>query len=368
MTVEYALEIFSSDASFGPNVKLGELWGARNCGWSAYDRRPGKAFATLSQLDPLLPLLVPLTTHLKLWRVAPSGNVNVFSGKFIDSDSNGDDVILEFYDYLAELSVSRSGFKTLYQTKKIGSEIISPEWAIAKAATYSPLGFVTTGAIEDPLGTDGITTIKTSAQFGLMDQPRLQLFFDLSEMGRANTVNQVTFGITRTAPHTFSFLKNAGALRDFGLVLNGNVTNYRHLPNWKAYRNDLATVGLNAAGGPSEIVKTDEVEAAARSRRQDVFTIKTLLGISGAATEADQQVAVAARMLKAATQQQPTIMLQLMPGFLEPFTGWDIGDRVPIEVSNGIDSITGTRRIVGVQSIYSETGENLSIITEPIAT
>ena len=368
MAVEYVLELYNSDASFGPNTKLGELWGARNCGWSAYDRRPGKAFATVSQLDPLLSSLVPLTTHVKVWRVAPSGNVNVFSGEFIDYDSTGDDVVLEFFDYLALLSISRSGFKTLYQSKKIGTEIVSPEWVLAKGAASSPLAFVTTGTIEDPLGTDGVTAIKTSAQFGTMDQMRLQLFFDLSEMGRANTVNQVTFGISRTSPHTFTFLKNAGSSRDIGLVLNGTVTNYRHLPNWKAYRNDLATVGLNASGGPAEITKTDAVEAAARGLRQDVFTIKTLLGISSAATEADQQQAVAARMLKQATQQQPTILLQLMPGTLEPFTGWDLNDRVPIEISNGIDSLTGTRRIVGVQALYTEIGEQLSLITEPIAT
>lgn len=368
MGAEYCLELYDSGATFGPNTKLGELWGARNVGWAAYDRRPAKAFATLSQLDPLLSLLNPLLTHVKLWRVAPSGNVNVFSGGFVDYDSTGDDVVVEFFDYVALLAISRAGFKTMYQTKAIGSEVVSPEWLLAKNATYSPLGFVSTGTIEDPLGTDNTTPIKTSAQFGLLDQMRLQLFYDLSEMGRANTVNQVSYGISRTAPHTFSFLKNAGVTRDFGLALNGNVSEYRHLPRWKAYRNDLATVGLNSAGGPAEITKTDEAAAAAKARRQDVFTIKTLLGISGAATEADQQVAVAARMLKAATQQQATLLFRLMPGFLEPFTGWDLNDKVPVEIGNGIDSITTMRRIVGAQAVYAEDGERLSLITEPIAT
>lgn len=368
MAVEHVLEIFDSGATFGPNNRIAELWGARNIGWSAYDRRPGKAFATVSQLDPILPLLDPLLTHVKLWRISPTADVNVFSGAFVDYDSAGDDVVLEMFDYLALLSVSRAGFKTMYPSKLIGTEVVSPEWTAAKGATYSPLGFVATGTIENPLGTDGATGIKTSAQFGLLDQMRLQLFYDLSEMGRANTVNQVTFGISRTAPHTFSFLKNAGTARDFGLVLNGNVSEYRHLPRWKAYRNDLATVGLNSAGGPSEITKTDETAAAARGRRQDVFTIKTLLGIAGAATEADQQQAVAARMLKAATQQQPALLLRLMDGFLEPFVGWDINDTVPLEVSNGIDAISTRRRIVGAQAVYAEAGESLSIITEPIAT
>ena len=368
MSVEYVIEVFASDGSFGPGTKIGELWGARNLGWAAYDRRPGKAFATLSQLDPLLSLMTALTTHVKVWRIAPSGNVNVFSGAFIDYDAAGDDVILEFYDYLALLSTSRSGFKTMYPTKAVGTEIVSPEWALAKNATYSPLAFVTTGTIEDPVGTNGSTVIKSSAQFGLMDQTRLQLFFDISEMGRANTTYQVTFGISRTSPHTFTFLKNAGTARDIGLVLNGTVSDYRYLPRWKAYRNDLATVGLSSAGGPAEIRKTDETEAAAKGRRQDVFTISTLLGISGAATEADQQVAVTARALRTAATLQPTLLVQLMDGYIEPFTGWDIGDTVRVEVSNGIDAISGVRRIVGVQALFTEAGEALSLITEPVLT
>ena len=128
MAVEYCLEVFGAGASFGPGTKTGELWSARNIGWSAYDRRPGKAFATLSQLDPLLPLLSPLLSHVKLWRIAPSGNVNVFSGGFVDYDSTGQDVIVEFFDYLALLSVSRAGFKTMYPSKLLGTEIVTPEW------------------------------------------------------------------------------------------------------------------------------------------------------------------------------------------------------------------------------------------------
>jgi hypothetical protein len=368
MAVEYCVEVMASDASFGPGTKIGELWGARNLGWSAYDRRPAKGFATLSQLDAMLPQMVPLTTHVKIWRIAPSGNKNVFSGAFIDYRSAGDDVILEFFDYKALLSISRSGFRTMYLSKKIGTEVISPEWALAKGVTYSPLAFVATGTIEDPVGTDGLTAIKTSPQFGLMDQMRLQLFYDLTEMGRANTVNQVSFDISREAPHTFTFRKNAGSSIGLGLVLNGNVRDYDYLPNWKSYRQDLATVGLNAAGGPGEIVVTNEAEAAAKGRRQDVFTITTLLGIVGAATEADQQQAVAQRFLKEATHQQPTLALRLMPGALEPFVGWDINDKARVEISNGIESILGERRIVGATGFYTETGESLSIITEPVLT
>ena len=43
-------------------------------------------------------------------------------------------------------------------------------------------------------------------------------------------------------------------------------------------------MGVASGGGAVEIVKTDETNAAEYGRRQDVFTIKTLSGLAGAAS------------------------------------------------------------------------------------
>ena len=367
-TPTYAVELFDSGATFGPNVRLGELWDVRNLGWSSYDRIPGKAFFTLSQRSALLPLLVPLTTHIRIWRLTPTLTTLVFAGAVVDSDSNGDDVVFDCFDYLALLSVSRTGYRTLYPLKALGSEIVSPEWALAKGAVSSPLGFVATGAIEDPLGTDAVTVIKTNAQFGLLDQMRLQLFFDLSEIGRANTANNVSFDVTRDTAPTFRFLKNKGVDLNLGLVLNGNVSDYRYLPNWTRYRNDLATIGTTVGGGATEVIVKDDAAAIVKGRRQDVFTIKTLLGIAGAATEVDQQKAAADRMLKGALSLQPTLQLKLIRGGVDFFDGWDICDKPLIEIGNGLDTITGRWRILGARATVDEDGEAQSLIVQPVAT
>lgn len=364
---EYVIEILDSGATFGPGSKLGELWDARNLGWSAYDRIPGKAFFTLSQRSSMLSLITPLTTHIRIWRLTPSLTTLVYTGAIIDYDSAGDDVVFSAYDYLALLSISRTGYRTLYPTKALGSEIVSPEWALAKGAVSSPLGFVATGTIEDPLGTDAVTVIKTNAQFVLLDQMRLQLLFDLSEIGRANTANHVTFEITRSATPTFNFLKNKGVNIDLGLTLNGNVSDYRHLPNWTSYRNDLATIGTTVGGGATEVVVKDDTAAAAKGRRQDVFTIKTLLGIVGAATTADQQRAASERMLKSALSLQPTLQLKLIRGGVDFFNGWDLGDKPIVEIGNGIDSISGRWRILGARATFDEDGEAPSLIVSPVA-
>ncbi len=361
--VEYVIELFDSGTTFGPNVKLAELWDARNLGWSRYDRLPGKAFATLSQTSKLFSFLVPLMTHVKVWRVTPAGVMQVYGGKFIDYDSTGDDVVVNCYDYLAELSVSRTGYRTMYPTAALGSGVVAPEWALAKGAVSSPLGWVATGTIEDPVGTDGVTVIKTNNQFGLMDQMRLQLFYDLSEMGRANTVNQVSFDIGFDG--TFRFYKNRGVARDVGLVLNGTVSDYEYVPGWVKYRNDLATIAQNVDGTAAEVVRKDDTLAAILGRRQDVATIKTLLGIVGAATEADQQAAVMARQLKIAEQPPGALSLALIGGYVTP-VDIDICDTAPVEIANGRENLHERWRCLGWRGTFDEAGERLNLIVGPI--
>lgn len=363
---EYAIELFNSDATFGPNTKLGEIWDARNIGWSRYDRLSGKAFFTLAQTSPALALLVPLTTHVAIYRIAAGSQVLVYRGIVADTNSTGDDVVVDCWDYVSLLSVSRSGFKTLYPTKKLGSEIVSPEWVAAKSATNSPLGFVTTGTIEDPLGADEVTFIKTNTQFGTLDQTRMQLFYDLTEMGRANTVHHTTFEIDLN--NTFNFWKNRGSASTMALVLGGNISDYQYQAGWTRYRNDIATIGTGSAGGASEIVSTNAGEIASKGLRQDVATLKTLAGISGGTTEADQQKAALDRMLRKLYQQQPGLAVRAERGKLEPFVGFSLNDTVSLEIANGNDLITGVRRVIGLRCLFSEAGEDVDVVLALVAT
>lgn len=365
---EYVVELFNSGATFGPNASLGEVWDARNLGWSRYDRMPGKAFWTMAQTSPLVSKIVPLTTHVRIWRITPLLTTLAWVGAVVDTDNTGDDVIVTCFDYIALLGLSRTGYKTMYPVKKLGTEILSPEWALAQGATSSPLGFVTTGTIQDPTGTDGVTVIKTNHQFGLLDQMRLQLFYDLSEMGRANTAFHTTYEITRSLTPQFQFLKDKGVNVGLGLTLGGNVSDYRHLPNWTKYRNNLATIGQTVGGGSTEVVVSDAAAAAAKGLRMDVFTIKTLLGVVGAATTADQQKAVADRMLKSALTLQPTLMLRMLRNSVDFFNGWDISDKATVEIGNGIDSINTRWRILGARATFDDAGENPAIIVAPVAT
>jgi hypothetical protein len=58
----------------------------------------------------------------------------------------------------------------------------------------------------------------------------------------------------------------------------------------------------------------------------------------------------------------------LIPGALEPFVGWDVDDKTPVEIKNGIDNIAASWRIVGTRAIVDEAGERPSLLVAPVAT
>lgn len=372
--VEYVVEVYASGSTFGPGTIICEIPDAVNLGWSCYDRLPGKAFFTLPQTSSLINTVnvvtpgtltagVPATYHVAIWRITTAGATLVFRGILMDTSDVGDDVVYSAYDYKALLSLSRSGFKTLYPTKLLGTEIVSPEWVLAKTTTtFSPLAFVTTGTIENPLDTLGVTPIKTNTQFGTLDQHRLQLFYDISEMGRANTANRVTFEITLA--NVFNFWKNQGGTAPFELVLNGTVSDYDFTPGWTHFRDDLATLGVGATGGSAEITASAGNDIlAAMSRRQDVATLKTLAGIAGGLTETDQQKAALEGTLFKLLHYPGNLATRVERGTVDPSLVL-MNDKVPIEVVNGRDTLTTSPFIVGKRVFYDENGEDLDIMLD----
>lgn len=362
------IEYFTNNpATFGPATLDGIIHDASNVGWSWYSRYPANAFFTLRQKSVHNARLNPLLTHIRITYVhdATGTSVVVFTGRLGEPDSSGEDVVYTAWNYLSELSISRTGYRTLYPTKLLGTQIAAVEWALAKGATFSLLNHVATGTIEDPLGLDGVTKIKTDNRFGVIDVPRLLLMFDLSEIGRANTVNNVVFEISRTAPFTFNFWKNRGTAQTARrLTFPGIVRDYRFIPGYSSLRNDLATIGTSAGGGAVEIIKTDEVSAGTYGRRQDVFTIKTLAGQTGASNETDAQNAITARAVKEAAQLARTITLDIRNDLFEPFTGWDIEDTIRVQLSRGRDNIDADYRIVGARGSLDEQGYHPQILVQ----
>jgi hypothetical protein len=186
------------------------------------------------------------------------------------------------------------------------------------------------------------------------------LFFDMSEMGRVNTGKFVSFDIDLT--NTFSFTKNKTTSSLTNLILNGNVSDYQYQPGWIRHRNDLATVATSTTGGAEEITATDATDILLKGLRQDVATLRTLVGAQGTAI-VDQQRAALAYQLQKAVSLQPSIAFKLLRNAMTPYA-IDLGEKALLQIVNGIDNLVGKRRCIGWRGFYAEGGESLTLLVD----
>lgn len=366
--ITYHAVVFSPDANGGPGTAKAELDpGLINLAWQGYMNLPSRAAFTLLRKNTVLDSIAWMQDHIKIYRESSKGVTPVFAGKLVKPAYGTHDAVVQCWDYTAFLSRSRSGPNVTYPSKLVGSEIVSPEWAAAKAATNSLFTFVTTGTIEDPLGLDGVTAIKTNADFGVNLFSRLFTFYNLAEMAMANTSNNVVFGISRTSPHTFTFLKNKGTakLNDYALTYPGTILDYQFDPGWDQYVNDLATlVNDSTTGAASEYdATTADVATSAYRRLQDTAILRTLMGVTGATTETDQMKAATQRQLSVRSRAVPNLMVTPTPGYYHPYDGHDLGDTLRVRIANSAGTgavIDAMLRLYGLNVAWNPDAGELS--------
>ncbi len=374
------IEIYSnSPTTFGPLTLKAVIHDALNVGWGWYSRFPANAFFTLRQESIHNADLVPGLDHVRIWFHDPAtgyGPILVFNGRLADPDESGEDVVWQAWGYLAELSLSLSGFRRLYPNKKLGSEIVSKEWSEdstdwpdygAKVQNSSLLNHIATGTIENPQS--GGVDITTDTRFGVVKVPRLLLFFDMTEMGRANTTNNVTYEISRSTTPTFNFWKNSGnALTARRITFPGNVKDFRFVPGTVDVRNVLSTVGTALTGTATAIEKSVAAGAYGYTlfgRREDVFTVKTLAGINNADTEFAAQERVTERAVNEATQLTSQLQVDMRWPLFLPFDGWEIEDTIRVQLKRGRTNIDADYRIIGVRARMDGSGYNQALYIQP---
>jgi hypothetical protein len=359
--------VYSPDVNGGPGKAKLELDpDMLNLVWQQNFNGPGRAAFACARYNPKLALIDWMIDHLALYREDSRGTKQVFAGKLVKPQYSGADALVYAWDYLAFLQRSRTGFRTEYPNKKIGTEIVAPEWAAAKAVSNSPFAFVATGTIQDPLALDDMTEITTNEEFGVVDFARLFTFFSLAEMAMANTAHTVKFEITREPPHTFNFWKDYGGdVTKYAFSHPGNLVSYTHDAGFDEYRNDLASVVMDDDGEQSEYVaETADVATSPYRRLQDAVQIRTLMGSTGA-TEADQGKAALERMLQEAVRVPRLVLLQPRQAELTPFDGWDLGDNIRATIQKSDrsgDEYDGYLKISSVGAAWSpQHGELLQI-------
>jgi hypothetical protein len=365
-SIDMKVVVYGSDGSGGPGTPKMDLTpDILNLGYSGGMSIPGQCVFTLSRNNPKIASIAYGVDHIKVWRYddkVPAGQL-VFSGKIVIPQFGPTDVIVTAWDYVAYLQRSRTGYRVTYPEKKIGTEIIQPEWNSAKTADRSPLAFVTTGTIQNPLADDAVTPVTVNNQFGVVLFDRLFLFFSLAEMAMVNTTNNVKFEITRTTPHTFNFWKNYQSNKTtYAFTYPGNLIAHDYQPGYDQLVNDISTVVKDGNGGYAEYNVFDDGLITTYRRLQGAFQIKTLVGSAANATEADQQKSATARLLKDNTRLPRLLVISPRQGEIAPFDGWDFGDAFRVVLRD--DSGTSNRldaylRVVGLNAVWSAQGGEL---------
>lgn len=356
--IAYHAIIYSPDANGGPGTPRHELDADMlNLVWQQGLNYPGQAAFSMNRFNRKLADFDYMRDHIKIIREDDRATKTVFAGKIVKPSISAQDTVVYCWDYTAFLQRSRTGFRTLYTEQTIDS-IVSAEWALAVAADKSVVAFVNTGTIQQPLGLDGVTPIKTNNQFGVVDFDRLYLFFALSEISMANTSNTVVFEITRETPHTFNFWKNRSTQRTtYDLVFPGNLIDYDFDKGTDQIVNDLATVIIDSTTGQQvEYALTDTASKNLYRRLQSATTIKTLFGITSGTTESDQQKAALARLLTISAGIPRLVTAFPRQGEITPFDGWELGDsfRTTIQKSDRSgDDLDAYLKATGIAAAWS---------------
>jgi len=365
--IQYHAVVFDADATGGPGVAKMELDADMlNLVWQQGLNFPGQAAFSLTRWNPKIASIQWMIDHIKIYRETAAGTKVVFAGKIIKPSYTARDLLVTCWDYASFLQRSRTGFRILYPNKLIGSEVVGPEWALAVAADKSPFAFVATGTIQDPLGLDGSTPIKTNSEFGVMDFDRLFLFYSMAELSMANTDNTVVYEITRETPHTFNFWKNRSTIRTNYSFSDGALIDYDYSGNQDLIVNDIATVILDPTTGQQvEYALASTSSKDTYRRLQTAVTIKTLFGLNSGTTESDQQKAALARMLKVSEVPPKLIVAFPRQGEFDPFVDCDLGDTFRASIRNAArtaDELDAYMKWVGVAAAWTpEAGELIQV-------
>lgn len=364
--IQYHVVTYTADANGGPGARKAELT-PHVLGLTLQRRRnlPGMAAFTLVRPLDKLDAFLYMRDHFAVFRETGAGVKRVFSGKIVKPSMQSSDTVIYGWDYLSWFQLSRTGYRTLYPEKFIGSQIVSPEFDLAKAVGTSPFAFVTKGTIEDPLGNDGVTKMKTNAEFGLNLFNRLFVLYSLAEMAMANTGYNVQFEITHEPPHTFNFWKDYGTARSKTFVYPGNLIEHDYVPGYDLIRNDRATVVSDPdTGEGSEYAATSASSIATYRRLQDAVTLRTLVGITTGTTETDQAKAALQRLLKEGIRLPKLVNLYPRQGEFDPEVDFTCGDTVPVILANdtGGRMVDADLMVEGWATAWSpEAGELLQV-------
>ena len=334
--------------------------------WEKYENNVGRCTFQLPYDDPKIDQALSNDEQMFDILIYRNGSL-VWQGYVAFILDTIDKVAVYGLDYMEWLKWYRCQYNVTYTDKKIGTEIITPEWNTIAGRANVVLGSrITKGTVEDPY-TTGTTTAKTIKR-QMFNEDFFSLVSEMVAISSAdspsgaweqNTVFEITH--SETTP-TFNFWRNKGSNQaDVVFELGSEIVDFYIPKDYRFINNDL--IGYSIISGPSVITSTtsDATSISQYYRRE-------LSPVFGSLTKQEELTEKVKNFLKENKDPKRDIRIAFAAG-LTPFNGYSMGDNVQIRIKRGRFDIKEYMRVVGMEVSVDDSGsEQVSPIVRKLRT
>lgn len=356
---EYRVLVYAAHTGsandFGFNGLVSEVTTAKNIGYAHYLNDIGEAFFTINQDDRRVQQFRAHegTAHVVIARDGEA----VWRGILAEHDANMDDVVFYCYSYEHILYHLITPWNFTQKNKTV-KQVVDKLWSIASTLGNSQLQFASTGTTQAPATTSDGSTAITLNEYKAHYKRILHAMKELVAISTSDTTNVVYFeldyGTSITAETlTFNFWKDNGTDQAIELQYPGAISNFsdRYIPIYQ--RNDVKVVG---SGARQQIFRVGEHTTTGTfgsnlfGRRQEPVNITWV-------RDEKELERIAKRRKSLAIREDVNLYLRLHPGSLVPWrasgSGYELGDRIRINIDRGITQIDKMLFVVGQQVIFA---------------
>lgn len=350
---EYRVLLYAASGStFAVGSLVCEFQNPKNIGFARYLNDVGEAFWTEVQDNSAATTAAAQAgaCHVFILR----DNEVVWRGMLEEHEATQEDVIFYAYGYEGALFWLATDWNQTWANKEIG-DIVSDLWTRAKTTlTYSNLGFVTTGTIQDPVTTSGGSTAITLPLYKAYYKRILFCLRELTAISASDTTNVCYFEIDYPSSlsdksATFNFWKNRTTDRSIVWEYGVNIKRYTERYAPVLNRNDILAVG---SGARNQLYRNRQTTSSGATGYEAIGRRMEPIYLSWVRDETDL-IRVAKLRSKRALRADTNINITATNGGILPVgatnAGYNLGDRVTVRIQNGATDIDRLLMVVGVQ-------------------
>lgn len=360
MTPTYAVHVWTTGSNFSIGSHMVTFENVKHIGWAKYLNDIGEAFFTIDQDDPKLAAVASTLrakegiAHVSIQR----DDKVVWRGFIGEHDADERDAIFYCYGYEAHLYWLVTAWNMSWKDKEIGDIVTDLVTRFKTGISPSPLAWITSGTIEDPVTTSGGATKISLPSYKAYYKRILFVLKELSAVATSDTTNTCFFEfahstVPTTKTVTFNFWKNKSTSQPIVLAWGTNVNKFGERFAPILARNQVLGVG---SGAHNLLLRTSQATASgdrgytAFGRRQEPIYF------SWVRDQTDLERVVKLRQARA-MRFDMDLWLQMAPNSLPPLDGYALGDRFPVRISHGITQISKTMQMVGIQVLANRGAE-----------